>query len=123
MSSKRVSMAREIDITSYLTSKGLKPKSKGSYWMYISPLPTRSDTKASLAVSRKINRWCDFGDDDRWHDVIDLVMKVEGCTFPKALNILLGEEKSNVRVFDKNTLKETDNIRILSRNKLSEIRF
>ncbi len=120
MSTERVAEAREIDITSYLTSKGIKPKSKGSYWMYKSPLPARHENVASLAVSRRINRWCDFGKDNTWHDIIDLVMEIESCTFPKALNILLGTEISEVKIFEKDNLKATDNIRIVSRNKLAD---
>lgn len=123
MDKDRIIQARNSDITSYLASKGLKPKSKGSYWMYISPLPNRPsrDTTASLAVSRKLNKWKDFGNDDnKWRDVIDLVREIEGCEFGRALDILLGEQKSNVRIFTKDTAPDKENILIVERSEVKD---
>ena len=43
----------------------------------------------SLHLNRKTNRWCDYGSGG-YGSNIDLVMKLEGCTFREALEYLSG---------------------------------
>ena len=57
------------------------------YDMYRSPF--RSDTSPSFKVFREENRWYDFGD-GTYGRAVDLVMRVENCSFPQAMKELGG---------------------------------
>lgn len=75
-----------ISIKQYLENKGINPiKDRGYYGMYHSPL--RNDSNPSFKVDYDKNLWYDFGA-DKGGSIVDLVMKVEGCSLAEAFQKL-----------------------------------
>jgi hypothetical protein len=76
----------EISIKRYLSGIGIHPvKDYGYYGMYYCPF--RSDNNASFKVDYHKNIWHDFGTNEGG-TMIDLVMKMENCSFHEAANRL-----------------------------------
>ncbi|MBS9768388.1 MAG: toprim domain-containing protein [Flavobacteriaceae bacterium] len=68
-------IAKAIPIADYLSAKGIHPqRQNGNSLWYISPF--RKEQKASFKVNVLLNKWHDFGNDQKG-DIIDLVMKLE----------------------------------------------
>ena len=83
--------AKSVDITSYLSSIGITPvreHSNSAY--YLSPL--RAESTPSFMVKKTENRWTDYGLDNAYGDLIDLVERLDECTTAQAINKILGEE-------------------------------
>lgn len=77
---------KNIQIRDYLKSRGFYPaKEYSGYGMYRSPF--RDDSTPSLKVDHTRNLWYDFGSDEGG-SIIDLVMKMDGCTFNEAMEHL-----------------------------------
>ena len=77
---------KNIQIRDYLKSWGFYPAREYSgYGMYRSPF--RDDSTPSFKVDHARNLWYDFGSGEGG-SIIDLVMKLEGCTFNDAIEHL-----------------------------------
>ena len=77
---------KNTNIREYLKQKGiLSKKDYGYYGMY--RCPYREDRNASFKVDYRKNVWHDFGTGEGG-TLIDLVMKIENCTFYEAANRL-----------------------------------
>jgi hypothetical protein len=80
--------ANSISIRDYLCGMNIKPgREKQGYGMYFSPF--RAETDPSLKVDYGKNLWYDFGSGEGG-TMIDLVMKMERCTFREAMLKLEG---------------------------------
>lgn len=82
---------KEKSIVEYLSAKGYQPHhyKAGIYWFH-SPLKTGDETP-SFAVYEKTNSYNDFSQGTgkgTGGNIISLVMKMEGCDFKSAINIL-----------------------------------
>lgn len=78
--------ANSIPLGDILSHYGYEPSRRyGGYDMYRSPF--RSDTSPSFKVFKQENRWYDFGD-GTYGRAVDLVMRVENCSFPQAMKEL-----------------------------------
>lgn len=98
--------ALKIDISSYLSSQGIKPQretSRSSY--YYSPLPGRQDGHPSFVVNKATNRWVDYGVSKEADRILSLVCLMENCTLKEAVDILL-KDKDSVKNFDKTKFKD-----------------
>lgn len=102
---------KKICIASYLQSIGCKMKENRSYYgMYLSPY--REDIHPSLKVDFNKNLWTDFGSQDGG-SIIDLVMKVENCSFREAIERLKTKEHQIASFsFHRNTLCKESTILI-----------
>ncbi len=77
---------KNIQIRGYLKSRGFySTREYSGYGMYKSPF--RDDSKPSFKVDYAKNLWYDFGSDEGG-SIIDLVMKMDGCTFNDAIGHL-----------------------------------
>lgn len=77
---------KTIPIKDYLRSKGIYPaKEYSGYGMYKSPY--REEQTASFKVDFTKNLWHDFGSEEGG-SIIDLVMKMQHCSFIQAIDIL-----------------------------------
>ncbi len=83
---------KSISIRDYLKNQGIHPvKEYSTYALYKSPF--RDEKTASLKVDYKTNLWCDFGSGEGG-SIIDLVMKMQQCSFLIATQILQKENQS-----------------------------
>ena len=79
-------LIKRYSIVEYLESKGIKPVRKTpTYVMYHSPL--REETHPSFKVDTEKNLWIDYGE-GRGGSIIDLCMRMEGCTLSEAIRRL-----------------------------------
>lgn len=77
--------ANSIPIATILEEYGIVPdKSYYGYDMYKSPF--REENNASFKVDVNTNRWQDFADGS-WGSAVDLVMKLENCSFNEAMQL------------------------------------
>jgi len=77
---------KQINIREYLGQLNIRPvRDYGYYGMYYCPF--RSDHNASFKVDYRKNVWYDFGTNEGG-SIIDLVMKMENCSFNEAANRL-----------------------------------
>lgn len=87
---RKISMAlsdiKQISIREYLKNMGILPKKDFSYYgMYFCPF--RQDHNASFKVDYRQNIWYDFGTNEGG-SIIDLIMKINNCTFHEAVTRL-----------------------------------
>jgi len=83
MKEKDLSLIKRYSIVEYLERKGIKPARKTpTYAMYRSPL--REETHPSFKVDREKNLWIDYAE-GRGGSIIDLCMRLEGCTLSEAI--------------------------------------
>lgn len=93
--SERKLVAKSVSVAKYLATLGFMPeRSTGSYSYYFSPIPGRNESHPSFLVRKKDGKWNDRGRDNEWDDVLSLVMKVEGCNFPQAIDKLVNIDGS-----------------------------
>jgi len=77
---------KQINIRSFLGKMNIQPVKDYSYYgMY--HCPYREDRNASFKVDYNKNIWHDFGTGEGG-SIIDLVMKIENCSFHEAANLL-----------------------------------
>ena len=92
MKEEDLSLIKRYPIVEYLERKGIKPVRKTpTYVMYHSPL--REETHPSFKVDTEKNLWIDYGE-GRGGSIIDLCMRMEGCTLSEAIH-RLGQNASD----------------------------
>ena len=92
MKEEDFSRIKRYPIVEYLERKGIKPVRKTlTYAMYRSPL--REETHPSFKVDTEKNLWIDYGE-GRGGSIIDLCMRMEGCTLSEAIH-RLGQNASD----------------------------
>ena len=92
MKEKDLSAIKRYPIVEYLERKGIKPvRRKPSYALYRSPL--REETHPSFKVDTQKNFWIDYAE-GRGGSIIDLCMRLEGCTLSEAIR-RLGQNASD----------------------------
>ena len=92
MKEEDLSLIKRYPIVEYLERKGIKPVRKTpTYVMYRSPL--REETHPSFKVDTEKNLWIDYGE-GRGGSIIDLCMRMEGCTLSEAIH-RLGQNASD----------------------------
>ena len=83
MKEEDLSRIKRYPIVEYLERKGIKPVRKTpTYAMYRSPL--REETHPSFKVDMEKNLWIDYAE-SRGGSIIDLCMRLEGCTLSEAI--------------------------------------
>ena len=86
MKEEDLSRIKRYPIVEYLKRKGVKPvRSTAAYALYCSPL--REETHPSFKVDTEKNLWIDYGE-GRGGSIIDLCMRMEGCTLSEAIRRL-----------------------------------
>ena len=86
MKEEEISRIKRYPIVEYLERKGIKPvRRTPAYALYRSPL--REDTHPSFKVDTQKNLWIDYAE-GKGGSVIDLCMRLEGCTLSEAIRIL-----------------------------------
>ena len=105
MKEEDLSRIKRYPIVEYLERKGVKPvRRTAAYALYCSPL--REETHPSFKVDTEKNLWIDYGE-GRGGSIIDLCMRMEGCTLSEAIRSLgqnasldaaygLSKEKSDI---------------------------
>ena len=83
MKEEDLSLIKRYSIVEYLERKGIRPVRKTpTYAMYRSPL--REETHPSFKVDTEKNLWIDYAE-GRGGSIIDLCMRLEGCTLSEAI--------------------------------------
>ena len=83
MKEEDLSLIKRYSIVEYLERKGIKPVRKTpTYAMYRSPL--REETHPSFKVDTEKNLWIDYAE-GRGGSIIDLCIRLEGCTLSEAI--------------------------------------
>lgn len=83
MKEEDLSLIKRYSIMEYLERKGVRPVRKTpTYAMYRSPL--REETHPSFKVDMEKNLWIDYAE-GRGGSIIDLCMRLEGCTLLEAI--------------------------------------
>ena len=86
MKEEDLSRIKRYPIVEYLERKGIKPvRRTAAYALYCSPL--REETHPSFKVDTEKNLWIDYGE-GRGGSIIDLCMRMEGCTLSEAIRRL-----------------------------------
>ena len=86
MKEEDLSRIKRYSIVEYLERKGIKPvRSTPAYALYHSPL--REDTHPSFKVDTEKNLWIDYAE-GKGGSIIDLYMRLEGCTLLEAIRQL-----------------------------------
>jgi len=110
MKEEDLSRIKRYPIVEYLERKGIKPVRKTpTYAMYRSPL--REETHPSFKVDTEKNLWIDYGE-GRGGSIIDLCMRLEGCTLSEAIHHLGQNAPDNTvysshKDFSQNNLQPT----------------
>ena len=92
MKEEDLSRIKRYSIVEYLERKGIRPVRKTpTYAMYRSPL--REETHPSFKVDTEKNLWIDYAE-GRGGSIIDLCMRMEGCTLSEAIR-RLGQNASD----------------------------
>ena len=92
MKEEDLSRIKRYPIVEYLERKGIKPVRKTpTYAMYRSPL--REETHPSFKVDTEKNLWIDYAE-GRGGSIIDLCMRLEGCTLSETIR-RLGQNASD----------------------------
>ncbi|ETD17551.1 MULTISPECIES: toprim domain-containing protein [Prevotellaceae] len=83
MTEEDLSLIKRYPIVAYLERKGIKPvRRTPAYALYRSPL--REETHPSFKVDTQKNLWIDYAE-GRGGSIIDLCMRLEGCTLSEAI--------------------------------------
>ncbi len=86
MKEEDLSRIKRYPIVEYLERKGIKPvRRTPAYALYHSPL--REDMHPSFKVDTEKNLWIDYAE-GRGGSIIDLCMRMEGCTLSEAIRRL-----------------------------------
>ena len=96
MKEEDLSLIKRYPIVEYLERKGIKPvRRTPAYALYRSPL--RAETHPSFKVDTEKNLWIDYAE-GRGGSLIDLCMRLEGCTLSEAIR-RLGQNASDNTVY------------------------
>ena len=83
MKEEDLSRIKRYPIVEYLERKGVKPvRRTAAYALYCSPL--REETHPSFKVDTEKNLWIDYAE-GKGGSIIDLCMRLEGCTLSEAI--------------------------------------
>ena len=83
MKEEDLSLIKRYSIVEYLEKKGIRPvRRTPTYAMFRSPL--REETHPSFKVDIQKNLWIDYAE-GRGGSIIDLCMRLEGCTLSEAI--------------------------------------
>ena len=83
MKKEDLSLIKRYSIVEYLERKGIRPvRRTPAYAMYRSPF--REETHPSFKVDTEKNLWIDYAE-GRGGSIIDLCMRLEGCTLSEAI--------------------------------------
>ena len=83
MKEEDLSLIKRYPIVEYLERKGIKPVRRTAvYALYCSPL--REETHPSFKVDTEKNLWIDYAE-GRGGSIIDLCMRLEGCTLSETI--------------------------------------
>ena len=83
MTEEDLSLIKRYPIVAYLERKGIKPvRRTPTYVMYRSPF--RAEIHPSFKVNTEKNLWIDYAE-GRGGSIIDLCMRLEGCTLSEAI--------------------------------------
>lgn len=105
MKKEDLSLIKRYSIVEYLDRKGIKPvRRTPSYALYCSPL--REETHPSFKVDTEKNLWIDYGE-GRGGSIIDLCMRMEGCTFSEAICRLGQKAPGNTTQSSSSSKRET----------------
>lgn len=110
MKEEDLSLIKRYPIVEYLERKGIKPvRRTPSYALYRSPL--RAETHPSFKVDTEKNLWIDYAE-CRGGSIIDLCMRLEGCTLSEAIHHLGQNAPDNTvysshKDFSQNNLQPT----------------
>ena len=110
MKEEDLSRIKQYPIVEYLERKGIKPVRRTSvYALYRSPL--RAETHPSFKVDTEKNLWIDYAE-CRGGSIIDLCMRLEGCTLSEAIHHLGQNAPDNTsysshKDFSQNNLQPT----------------
>ena len=86
MKEEDLSRIKRYPIVEYLERKGIKPVRRApAYTLYRSPM--RAETHPSFKVDIQKNLWIDYAE-GRGGSIIDLCMRMEGCTLSEAIRCL-----------------------------------
>ena len=86
MKEEDLSRIKRYPIVEYLERRGIKPvRRTAAYALYCSPL--REETHPSFKVDTEKNLWIDYAE-GRGGSIIDLCMRMEGCTLSEAIRCL-----------------------------------
>ena len=86
MKKEDLSLIKRYPIVEYLERKGIKSvRRTAAYALYCSPL--REETHPSFKVDTEKNLWIDYAE-GRGGSIIDLCMRLEGCTLLEAIHRL-----------------------------------
>lgn len=111
MTEEDLSRIKRYSIVEYLEKKGIKPvRRTASYALYRSPL--REETHPSFKVDTEKNLWIDYGE-GRGGSIIDLCMRLEGCTLSEAIR-RLGQNALEHTAYSPNSPKERNIHRLKS---------
>ena len=92
MKEEDLSRIKRYPIVEYLERKGVKPvRRTAAYALYCSPL--REETHPSFKVDTEKNLWIDYAE-NIGGSIIDLYMRLEGCTLSEAI-CRLGQNASD----------------------------
>ena len=92
MKEEDLSLIKRYPIVEYLERRGIKPvRRTAAYTLYCSPL--REETHPSFKVDTEKNLWIDYAE-GRGGSIIDLCMRMEGCTLSEAIH-RLGQNASD----------------------------
>ena len=96
MKEEDLSRIKQYPIVEYLERKGIKPVRRTPvYALYRSPL--RAEAHPSFKVDTEKNLWIDYAE-GRGGSIIDLCMRLEGCTLSEAIR-RLGQNASDNTVY------------------------
>ncbi|EFI72501.1 MULTISPECIES: toprim domain-containing protein [Segatella] len=110
MKEEDLSAIKRYSIVEYLERKGIKPvRRTPAYALYRSPL--RAETHPSFKVDTEKNLWIDYAE-GRGGSIIDLCMRLEGCTLLEAIRRLGQNAPDNTsysshKDFSQNNLQPT----------------
>ena len=110
MKKEDLSLIKRYPIVEYLERKGIKPvRRTAAYALYCSPL--REETHPSFKVDTEKNLWIDYAE-GRGGSIIDLCMRLEGCTLSEAICRLGQNATDNItysshKDFSQNNLQPT----------------
>ncbi|WP_028897075.1 toprim domain-containing protein [Prevotella sp. HUN102] len=94
MKEEDFSAIKRYPIVAYLEVKGFNPvRRTAAYAMYRSPI--REETHPSFKVDTQKNLWIDYAE-GRGGSIIDLCMRLEGCTLSEAIRRLGQKSSENV---------------------------
>ena len=105
MKEEDLSLIKRYSIMEYLERKGIRPIRKTpAYAMYRSPL--REEMRPSFKVDTEKNLWIDYAE-GRGGSIIDLYMRLEGCTLSEAICRLGQKAPGNTTQSSSSSKRET----------------